>query len=77
MPDPGHFNQLLLQPLGLQALQIIEVVAPAGQSIRTLGFCLTAFVQGWMIGIDVLLPQQINDVALEVLFLQQGGRATT
>ncbi len=35
MPDAGYFNQLLIQPLRLQALQIIKVKTPTGQSIQT------------------------------------------
>ncbi|MNY58494.1 hypothetical protein D3C86_1948350 [compost metagenome] len=74
MPDPWHFDQLLIHPLRIQPLQIIKIIAPASQAIRPLGFCLTAFIQRRMIRVGVLLPQQVNDVTLGVVVLQLRGR---
>ena len=70
MPDAGHFDQLLIEPFRLQPLQILKVIAPAGQSIGALRLGFTTLVQRRVVGVDVLLPQQINDVALDVGCLQ-------
>jgi hypothetical protein len=72
MPDAGHFDQLS-GALSDDAASDTQIIAPAGQSIGALRLGFAALVQRRVVGVDVLLAQQINDVALDVGCLQLRG----
>ena len=70
MPNPGHLDQRLREALRMTLLQVGKIVMPANQPIRPLGLRATALVQGRMVRVGVLLPQQVGDIALHITLFQ-------